>query len=269
MSKEYKDGIFIDLLKNNAEEAKTLINKLIRYKTEWVIPTNAISDEELYISMKSWLKKQPNIDTDSNIQIYRSKARVKQFSQIFQVLDFKNYNKTYLDYGAGRGEISRGIGKFLKLKRPIYMCDVDQWHDEKHLEEKKSDWVFKFIKNNLIPFSQKFDIISSLMVLHHVPDQEKSIKDLCEHLESKGLLIIREHDIDTTVVRNMAHIEHAIHNIVYEDQSFKEFCKDYTGDYKSAVEWKEIFSKQTDWKCVYADTPTGPTKYFYFVMQKN
>jgi 2-polyprenyl-3-methyl-5-hydroxy-6-metoxy-1,4-benzoquinol methylase len=224
------------------------------------------TDSDVYnILCKWWHRPDHQPLPQEQINEWRGRARIKQFKHIFDILGVAPLQRgqKYLDFGAADGTISRAIGKYFKLN--TYATDIPIWHGKARPEESSRFYVSENLtgKELKIPFgAQKFDLISCLMVLHHVPDPKKCILDIKSRLAPKALLVIREHDAFGDEIKNLCHIEHAIHDIVFDRRGWGEFTKDYYAVYESMMYWKELF-KSCGFQCDYADLPDGATKYGY------
>jgi 2-polyprenyl-3-methyl-5-hydroxy-6-metoxy-1,4-benzoquinol methylase len=268
----HSDRLLCDLLRRKPDMVADLVKKQFPgVKKAWVPPEEYKTDKDLYEDMKKWYdENRPNDAPDAaTILVYRSKARVRQLRDIFRVLNFTYQKRSYFDFGAADGTISKNLAQYLGFRKPIYMTDVESWHTNERREEDSKDAKFKFLDSGgQIPFAgKKWDILTSLMVLHHVPDQEAALKDLQKHMFSKtSILVVREHDATDPDIKDMCHVEHAIHSVVMEGQTLEEFRKEYRGLYRSKLEWQELF-QANGFTCTFADVPSGPTRYFYMTFQ--
>lgn len=267
-----KTNPLVSLVNDPTPEFVDLLNKMFR-TNDWQSHLESKkgefkNDSDVYNILHNWYKPSHSI-TQDQINEWRGKARVKQFKHIFNVLSGGQQQihpgQKYLDFGAADGTISKAIGKYFKLK--TYATDIPIWHNKPRPEEKSKYYVSQNLtgKELKIPFgAEKFDLVSSLMVLHHVPDPKKCILDIKSRMaiSGKSLLIVREHDAFNDNIKNLCHIEHAIHDIVFDNRSWSDFINDYYAVYESMIYWKELF-KTCGFECVYADIPDGATKYGY------
>ena len=168
-----------------------------------------------------------------------------------------------MDFGTGDGVIARTIGKYFRLKLPTYGTDVEMWHSQTHSNTSDDDFVFQYLtRDGKIPFDdKKFDIVTCLMVLHHIREFDKSIEDIKSHMVSNSsIFIVREHDASNQIVKDLCDVEHACHNIVNEGQNYMDFKAQYYGHYLSKMEWQECF-QCLGFKCIYVDPlATGPNQ---------
>lgn len=260
---KYNPTTFVDLLKTNKDDIINLVKKLIPNLPNSFDFSLFKNDKEIYEKIKELAIKT---ESQENIQIYRSKARVKELRQIFQVLNYNPFKKSLLDLGCGTGEITRNIGIFLKLKQPVYGTDIPEWHDIKRESQNTKEFKLEFLKDGLIPFNQKFDLLLNLMILHHILDFQKTIRDDKAHLKSESLLIVREHDALDDNIKRLIDIEHALHSIIFDGQTYDDFVNEYYGNYRSLIEWQKIF-KDEGFECIYKSDIKGITRYGYLVFK--
>ncbi len=130
-------------------------------------------------------------DTQSRIQ------RAKILSQ--KIADESGNNSDFcgLDFGCGTGLLSLNLSDSFK---EIFCCDLSlkmlEVVNEK-IELSKVDNIHTVTINELYSskFDNKFDVIFSSMVFHHIVDTEEEIRRLCKLLKENGTFIII--DLDT------------------------------------------------------------------------
>ena len=147
---------------------------------------------------------------------------------------------TYLDIGGGNGEFAIYMMNALKLGT-AHVYEVDKWCDKKVHDVGKSTRLieqadgsklllqFDIVSSDTInttnvtnttklPYEDKSqDLITILMVLHHVKDLKGMLAEAARVLKADGQLVIREHDCDGANVMALVNIEHNIYERVLGD----------------------------------------------------
>jgi len=132
----------------------------------------------------------------------------------------------YLDFGTGDGTIAKNIGDILGANTQ----GVD-------IYDMKRDIPTLVIKSgDTLPLSwtNKYDLITVFMALHHVENQQEILKELYRVLSPGGIIIIREHDyIDMTYASSLhKQVSHTDdrqgittqnHNIVLDTNKYRNF----------------------------------------------
>jgi 2-polyprenyl-3-methyl-5-hydroxy-6-metoxy-1,4-benzoquinol methylase len=267
---KYPDNIALWALKVYPQAFTELFNKILRTNGRWIPEAKGYdSDAQLYESIKRWYESAPKqVTPPAQVEVFRSRGRKKELTELFNDAKIQWRGKSYLDYGAGSGEIARNLGIHMKFRQPVYATDIEQWHGVKRGDRETREIVQKYLINGRIPFdNKKFDIITVLMVLHHLPKLDDSVNDILSHLNRNGYLVIREHDVSGMLTRALCHIEHALYSIVLENQSYTEFTQEYYGNYRSVEEWDSYLEKYPLRKISITE-PHGLTRYYYSVWMK-
>lgn len=146
----------------------------------------------------------------------------------------------YLDYGTANGKKARDVARQLGIQR-FYGADVASWLD--HKVERQG---FEFLLINeedqsvgLPPSS--IDLITSMHVLHHIPQIDKVLSEFRRLLKPGGLLLLIEHDVNTVADRILVDIEHSLYERVFRQNG--SFAKDYYGRYFSDIELRYMCRK--------------------------
>lgn len=135
--------------------------------------------------------------------------------------------KIAFDYGCGTGNLTKHL---IKLGFFVVSADIS----EKFLEVIKKRYQFTgksdTLRVNGYDLSNvednKFDLVSTYSVLHHVPDYLKIIKEMIRITE-KGGIIYLDHE--------------ANENYWYKDKNYSEFLKNMRGHiYLKYLNWKTI-----------------------------
>lgn len=186
----------------------TLVKKIILDKLKKIYH---LSDNEIYNEIRFILINSgvfPNLKDPQRGQI-----RINSIKKYIDNLS--DYNiKTYLDIGCFDGEITKAIGESFKLnKEHIFGIDIKDYDCD------KTKFNFSLYDGKKIPFdNNKFDLVTILMVLHHVPLDLIDVLLLEIHriMKPGGLLILREHNSDTNNYLNKYLLDtlHDFHDVV-------------------------------------------------------
>ena len=224
----------------------------------------ADTDDTSYAALAEWHAHQSEKTPQSQIDIWRGRARVREFKTIFDAARLKPRGP-YLDFGAGSGVLSSAIGRAFRFD--TYATDISVWHGGErkcaydNVEYKLLDGEGK------IPFDKKFHVVSCLMVLHHIKDRaHEVVRDIRAHMLKGGVFILREHDARDDDDRDLIHIEHAIHCCVFEGRSYSEFTNEYWGDYQNSQYWIEMV-EAAGFKLVLEMEPRDINRYQYLVFR--
>jgi 2-polyprenyl-3-methyl-5-hydroxy-6-metoxy-1,4-benzoquinol methylase len=167
-----------------------------------------------------------------------------------------------LDIGCGNCIITRDLGFALNMKpQDIYGADIPQEFEQKWKETRPKEIKFIEIKDNKLKFDRTFDMITCMMVLHHVPENvlEEYISEIYKLLNKGGVFILKEHDCFNAVDYIIADIEHSLYIAKEEFASNKnrklsekviKNILDQKMVYKDRFTWKVLIQK-VGFKCIY------------------
>jgi 2-polyprenyl-3-methyl-5-hydroxy-6-metoxy-1,4-benzoquinol methylase len=213
-------------------------------------------------------KERPDIEIYQAVfQISSQKAGggSKEFVAEYLLNILFNFNikpKSLLDIGCGNCILTCDLGHLAGMNNAdIYGADVPEEFEEKWEAQRPKGLNFVTIKNNKLQFDRKFDLITCIMVLHHVPVNvlEQYITDIYKLLNSNGIFLIKEHDCINAIDYMMADIEHSLY-IVQESQAPHREILDQTKKkilnqdihYKNRFEWRSAIQK-IGFKCIYEE----------------
>ncbi len=201
-------------------------------------------------------------------------AKIRQY-----ILDINKEYKIdyYLDFGCGSGKNTRDLAKLLNLEsEKVWATDIENWYD---IGINRDKYVKNFvqIKDNKIPLEDnKFSLVTCFMVLHHVKDLDKAIKEIYRVLKPGGYLLITEHSTSNDFDRMLTDIQHAFFELVFRNTDKYKYYSNYYGKYYDRFVWHYIMHKH-NLKLTHHDTKfysesirheVFPTRYFYSVYQK-
>jgi SAM-dependent methyltransferase len=169
------------------------------------------------------LAKLPKDLTDDQI--------LTEFAKIEQKMDNSSYNtakirylepykvniKRILDFGGANGAIAGAMASEYKV--PVDVVDV---HDGKTFLNLP---MTKYIKSSgKLVLDDYYSIVTCFMVLHHVPpeDLDQIAKQLIEHLDQDGYLIIQEHDCNHPILHALIDIQHLMYMFVWKDEDYDQ-----------------------------------------------
>lgn len=172
--------------------------------------------------------------------------------------------KSYLDIGCGTGILTRDFGKTLGITNEnIVGADVEDEFEESWKITRPKEIKYYIIKNGKLDIGRKFDVVTCMMVLHHVPldHLNKYILDIYNLLNSDGIFIIKEHDCFNVADYIIADLEHSFYisqeyfaanpssNKKLSDAA-KQKIFDQVIYYKDRFTWK-IIIQRAGFKCIY------------------
>ena len=218
----------------------------------------------------------------------RAQSRAELRLKILRELQIRP--RTYLDYGAGEGDITIETQRLLTAHRPDltisgYAVDVAEWHGHQNLAA-SSDFrianitldptLLKFGRfYDLLPFipDQSLDVVFVEMVLHHLTPAVKNrlYRTLHRTLSPLGCVIIREHGPVTPIQTAYIHAQHGFYGALEASQTF---FSNYYAEYQSREVWIE------EWRAMdfvvrplsggiqWLNQPFGEASTFYTVLQR-
>lgn len=122
--------------------------------------------------------------------------------------------KNYLDFGCGQCIFTQYLGEALELKQSnIYGTDLEDQFEKGWDKDRESKKItFEYIKDGRIPFSVKFDVITCMMVLHHIPPNMliDQLKNIHSSMNPGSIFILKEHDFWDSIDRMIFDLEHSL-----------------------------------------------------------
>jgi ubiquinone/menaquinone biosynthesis C-methylase UbiE len=224
------------------------------------------SDTKIYDNLRKYMYKFKQKKTYKRkfLSIYKKRTREEaivnllltwQSSPIRAKLPayFDVNNTVYLDLGCANGWKTIKMGKGLGLdKENIYGADIDDWLNISKNRDKNID-KFNFIKlkkGKKFPIKTgKFNLITLLMVLHHVKNIDRYLREVNRIMKMNGLLVVREHDAFNDIDNMLIDIDHALYDRVYQNNS-QLYLDTYYAKYFDWIERTVLF-KYYGFKQVY------------------
>jgi SAM-dependent methyltransferase len=229
-------------------EFKTYINALFHTvdSSIWVDDMThyvPIRNEFMKISEKHNIQSKLGEETTGGID--RGNNRVKSIEKyVLRKQSGTQISPTcYLDVGCFDGSISSSIAKYFNLnKLQAHGVDIKSYDNAGGY----SNITFSQYDGRILPYSNKsFDLITCLMVLHHIPDNNLNIlmSEINRVMKPNGVVIIREHDVSKDVERTSLDVMHHFYDYVWsnDNKTMKPGETNWVTNYKSNTEWSEIF----------------------------
>ena len=237
------------------QNLKNLVKKKFREIRDNDLDALLKLDDDLviYNQMKQIYNKVSKKKEDpAEVDRYRANARLKELSDFLYDISKKYINKSnfvYLDYGGGEGGISKAIAERLRLKKEnAFSLDVEDWYGNITEKRYQQYITYRTIKPfTALPFADdSVNLITSLQVLHHIPNLDYYMKELVRILKPGGYLVVREHDCNSELVRRLIDVEHMLFECVLNnsDKGNGRYLFEYkdSDNYKSINEWISYIS---------------------------
>ena len=184
--------------KNLLTDKKDLVKLIEEYYNK--------TDFEIYNELKKF-----------NYKAVHGAAKIDSVKRIIKLHEVDT--NTYLDVGCHKGEITKSISKYFKIKKEnIYGIDI----------KKYCELPFKFNTFNFskIPYlDNTFDLVTCFMVLHHCPSHDILLKEIFRVMKTGGILIVREHSCDTKTDEALLDVLHEFYDyILYSGHNSWKTC---------------------------------------------
>jgi ubiquinone/menaquinone biosynthesis C-methylase UbiE len=144
---------------------------------------------------------------------------------------------TYLDVGCAEGSLTESIATALGVPPGgAHGCDVRQ-------VVSTSGFQFALLKEGdpKLPYdSGKFDLVTALMSLHHIPHVAETLQELKRVLKPDGVLVIREHDARESHWQLRLDIMHAFYAVVWPREKEMDDFRTHYSHYRPLERWREL-----------------------------
>lgn len=260
-----------------------LLSKHVPIKYLKKIIYNYYSDIDIYVELRKYIRHRPKKSLERYKKHYLPCDGYVRFAQRVNYLvrnqilnkDPKFKLNNYLDIGCGDCIKTKLIGDLLELNsNKVYGADIPSWSIYSQKERKKLPInIIDLEINKKLPIkSNTFNLISAYMVLHHIKNLKLILKEINRILKIGSYLIIKEHDAINSIDYMLADIEHALYDVVYNED--ERFIDEHYGEYYDQFEWNWILSK-FGFKCIYTihvysniDLEPSPTRGYIGIYQK-
>ena len=278
-------------LKNNKNNKNTyflikMINGLTNINITIIenIVSQNINDEEIYkLLRKEYLKlleKNKEIkDKKDNKQIQQKQEKtdfkteratrmVDRVSEIIEKNKITFNNKVFVDIGCGDGSITKQFCQKYDFGKCICV-DIDNWLDTYTSQKEKGiELVIRKSNENIINLSNDFaDVIMCFHSLHHMANLHETLQEIARITKKNGLLIIKEHNVYYPDASYMIDIYHAIYELVFKDNAYEKFIKEYYSQYFSDKETYSLL-KKLGYEIINYTYDGGPLKNYIAIYKK-
>jgi phytanoyl-CoA hydroxylase len=219
------------------------------------------NDISIFRKLHDLLHKEliPNFGCDLNSwTALRKQHRADEIGEIVGQLNHQP--KNLLDIGCHNGDITLNLGTRLNLvAEAIHGFDTipkamvnpliqyTQGADNKRsiFHSQNIDEDSRHSGKFVLPYKdESFDLVISLMALHHIPDQFGLIREVHRVLKRRGVLIFREHNCSTLETAKVLDLLHGLHHCVWThstasefNQRAQDFFESFQSFYQSQWEW--------------------------------
>lgn len=238
-----------------------LLQKFINYKDSIKliseIKKNKLSDKEIYVKMEEIRSKPKSEIIKRNTKdIFNICSSWKYiFEDLSMVVgDFLQDNNVkkikYLDVGCGNGNKTIAFSKNIGIqKENIYGTDIENWGPYDVVQHSHHDFNFSYIKKDgtLDYPDNSFDIITCILMLHHVEKLDFLLGEINRVLKPSGILIIIEHDCHDDYDKMILEILHGAYEYLVDknenNQNNENNQIESYSSYHNWAEWDFIFDK--------------------------
>ena len=205
--------------------------------------TEKLFDSEVYNLIHQELNANyyPFHGYPNNESVDRADTRIKIIEKMLNSIKYKP--EIYVDYGCSEGCITSTLANVLSLPREnVFAFDIKEPTNLDNIQ-----FIQLNKDNSNIPLqNDKADFITCLMVLHHIPEPINQIREFSRILKKGGVLIIREHDIDSATDKE-AHkfldILHGLYSISWAkhgEQEDANYLENNFANYHNRESWDSM-----------------------------
>jgi len=173
------------------------------------------SDHEYYKEIMKIREKCGYNDSADNIYVGKGKKTAERFyyKSLYAAPDIKK-TKKYLDISCGDCNTTHYLGDLLGIsKENIHGIDFKKWGQYTD-KNRNTDITMKYYiqSEGKLPYKDnEFDLISTFMVLHHIPNLDNTLSEISRILSKGGYFMIREHGSFTPINYMINDIEHGLY----------------------------------------------------------
>jgi ubiquitin C-terminal hydrolase/ubiquinone/menaquinone biosynthesis C-methylase UbiE len=157
---------------------------------------------------------------------------------------------SYMDFGGADGSITSIVAKEFNIPAEKTLCvDLASWGNMHHDQTRNvyKDYI-TFVPVNEgdkdIPLpNESVMFITSLQVLHHMPDPQHTIDEFYRVLGNGGVVFLREHDSSSEDDNKMFDLIHILYEIVLTENPTWSYRDGPQPVYRSNEGWRQMFEK--------------------------
>jgi ubiquinone/menaquinone biosynthesis C-methylase UbiE len=212
-----------------------ILNKLVSIKQSSVFVRN----KDFYLDIRTKFKDistryniEQKLGENTNGGIERGKNRMNSIEKhILKKINHLLEPTSYLDIGCYDGSITKSVSNYFKLnKAQTHGVDISAYTDY-------TDITFNIYDGKILPYDNaSFDMITCLMVLHHIDNIKILISEIHRVMKPNGIIILHEHDVNTQEEGQLLDIMHDFYDYVWNDNK-----PQWQTNYKSHNEWSKLF----------------------------
>ena len=243
------------LYKNRKDQLISYISHLYknfnkRFKIDKVEKMMSGNDGEILTFLRKELRYQRDEETKHLFVKNRDEKSARDIKQLFKEASITDHITSYMDFGCADGSMTSILSKEFEIPEGKTFCvDLENWgnmHRDKTRDRYKDITVIPTTQGDRhIPLlKESVMFITSLQVLHHMPDPQHTIDEFYRVLTPGGVIFLREHDSTEEDDNKMFDLIHILNEIVLtEDKPNWSYRDGPQPVYRSAKVWREMFEK--------------------------
>lgn len=193
---------------------------------------NIVKIKNIYDVLREFYEKLINkYNITTKLSTNRGNNRLKSIQRYIN-LNFPV--SCYLDIGCLDGHITEKIGRNFNLNKwQIHGIDIKPHEEYKNI-------TFTQYDGKILPYSDNsFDLITCLMVLHHIPrdNLDKLMQEINRVMKPNGVVIIREHNVKNDTESDLLDIMHKFYDYIWEPVE----SETWESNYMSNDMWTKLF----------------------------
>jgi ubiquinone/menaquinone biosynthesis C-methylase UbiE len=173
---------------------------------------------------------------------------------------------TYLDIGTGDGMDYMLIANKINATKS-YAFDIDDFR----LDKTFGELIISTLNKPINLLDNSINVVSLFHSIHHLKDATYRLRDIARLLQDGGIIMIKDHDVQTSTQANMVSLEHFVYSIgedkatINDNKRYQEIEPMY---YYSAQAIRE-FIVSLGFTERYFIEYKNPTRVYLAVFQKN
>lgn len=244
-----------------------LPSKVVYNADSYRIAQKITKDSRRNISVKDMLISFYNTHSSDTEEVWSTNKNANaKYYEWFTKYTREFQNPTYVDIGCGSGKDALVISKEINAKSTTCVDVKDS------RVSSAKDLEFLLIKEDA-PINMEnntIDVVTLFHTIHHMKDAESRLRDIYRILAPKGLLIIKDHNVDSELVADNVTFEHFVYSIgegeatVNDENTYKNIMPMY---YYSAHN-VDAYLKNIGFDRLYLNTYNNPTHTYNAVYKK-